>query len=432
MSNAENPVALLIAFHFPPLQGSSGMQRTLGYARHLPSTGWTPIVLTPNSKAYQDIDPRQATLIPENLYVQRSFCLDSARHLAWRGRYLGSLAVPDRWISWVPGAVINGLNMIRRHRPKVIWSTYPIATAHIVGRTLARLTGIPWVADFRDPMVESDSRTGEMFPADPRVRKARLSIERSCVKYASALVFCTVQARDICLNRYPELDADRSHVIANGYEEHAFQLAAGRLHSKKADRTTGQHPLTLLHSGTIYPTADRDPRPFFDAVAALKQSGAISATTAQIKLRATGHDDVIGAALKERNIGDIVTLHPPLPYTDALAEILEADGLLLFQGYTSNPAIPAKLYEYLRANRPLLALVDPHGSTAELLNDLQTGVQSPIEDVEATRIIFQRFLDDVRNQKCTPVNTEEVQRFSRQSLSGELAMLFNTLNGDGR
>ncbi|MEF8794599.1 MAG: hypothetical protein V5A50_13100, partial [Thiohalorhabdus sp.] len=158
--------ALLIAYHFPPVQGSSGVLRTLSFARHLPELGWEPLVLTAHPRAYPRTSEHQMADIPEDLVVKRAFALDTARHLALRGTYPGPLAVPDRWWTWWLGAVPAGLRMIRHYRPEVIWSTAPIITAHWIAATLSRLSGLPWVADIRDLLTEPDE------PADPLAWKA--------------------------------------------------------------------------------------------------------------------------------------------------------------------------------------------------------------------------------------------------------------------
>src|SRR5262249_1167158 len=150
---------LMIAFHFPPAAGSSGIQRTLRFARHLPQFGWEPVVLTASPRAHERTSDDQLDDVA-GIAVERAFALDSARHLSVRGRSAGFTARPDRWISWWLGALPTGMAMIRRYRPDALWSTYPIATAHKIGHDLAYLSRLPWVADFRDPMAQ------EGYPAD--------------------------------------------------------------------------------------------------------------------------------------------------------------------------------------------------------------------------------------------------------------------------
>ena len=150
---------LMIAYHYPPVQISSGIQRTLKFSTYLGPLGWQSSVLSVATRAYSHTSDNQVCEIPADVRVQRAFALDTSRHLAVKGRYPLLLALPDNWSTWWLGGVTSGLAMIRRARPDVIWSTYPIATAHLSGLTLHRLTGIPWVADCRDSMTEENYPT---------------------------------------------------------------------------------------------------------------------------------------------------------------------------------------------------------------------------------------------------------------------------------
>ena len=100
---------LMIAYHFPPLAGSSGIQRTLRFVQHLPSLGWQPMVLTAHTRAYEQTSQDLLADVPSNTLVRRAFALDTARHLHLAGRYLGWMARPDRWVSWKFDGVREGL-----------------------------------------------------------------------------------------------------------------------------------------------------------------------------------------------------------------------------------------------------------------------------------------------------------------------------------
>jgi hypothetical protein len=105
---------LIVAYHFPPIAGSSGVLRALKLCRYLPENGWQPTVLTASSRAYERTDNGQLSEIPADVHVMRTFALDTQRHLSIGGRYFRSMALPDRWASWVVSAVPAGLRAIRR------------------------------------------------------------------------------------------------------------------------------------------------------------------------------------------------------------------------------------------------------------------------------------------------------------------------------
>lgn len=409
----------MIAFHFPPVRVSSGIQRTLAFARDLAEHGWEPIVLSAHPRAYEKVGDDQLGDIPAGMPVYRPFALDAARHLSLFGAYPKEFALPDRWSSWRLGAIPCGLGILRRHRPDVIWSTFPIATAHVIGRSLASRSGKPWVADFRDSMTEPD------YPKDPTVRNVYRKIERSTVELAARSVFTTPGALRMYAERYPELDGSRWALIPNGYDEGKMMEAEAALARRRSSAAapTGTRT-TLLHSGTLYPW-ERDPRPFFEAVASLRKAGAISPDTLRVVLRATGHDERYASLLRSAGIDDIVRLEPQVGYAEALAEVLAADGLLLFQAANCNHQIPAKLYEYLRARRPVFAMTDAAGDTAGVLREAGIDTIVPLDSSLRIEEGLRAFLTAIRGGTAPVPGPEIIPRFSRRARARELAALLD-------
>ena len=406
----------MIAYHFPPVGASSGVHRTLKFSQYLAEFGWHPVVLTVAPHMYETTNSSQLEDIPEQVYVKRAWGLDIARHLSVDGRYPGWLAIPDRWSSWWLGGVFSGLRLICKFKPDVIWSTYPIASAHLIGLTLHRLTGLPWVADFRDSMVD------EVFPYQRRKRRLYLAIEKRVVHAASKVVFTAPGARCMYAERYPELPESHWEVIANGYDEKDFaQLAVAT-----QMRPTKDNKLRLLHSGLLYPL-ERDPESFFAAVAALKKASVVGAESLEITLRAAGHENQFQPMIERFEVADIVFLKPPLDYKSAIKEMSEVDGLLIFQAANCNHQIPAKLYEYLRARRPILAMTDPDGDTATLLREVKGGMQVPLDSRDAIRQGLAAFIDHLRAGTAPVVSEDVVRHYSRYSRTAMLAKILDTL-----
>lgn len=343
---------LMVAYHFPPLAGSSGIQRTLRFVQQLPDHGWKPLVLTANDRAFERTSADLMADIPPGTPVRRAFALDTARHLSIGGRYVGAWARPDRWTSWRYDAVRQGMAMIREHRPDAIWSTYPIATAHCIGAELQRRSGLPWIADFRDPMAQDG------YPADPLTWKSYKDIELRAATQARWCCFTTPSAARGYGAQYPQAAA-RVALIENGYDADSFTQAERSAH--------GAGPLnpgrvTLLHSGLVYPS-ERDPTQLLVALGQIRQREPALAERLRLRFRAAVHETLLRELAERQGLTDLVEVLPALPYAQALQEMLRADVLLLLQAANCNEQIPAKLYEYLRAGRPVACLSDPTGDT---------------------------------------------------------------------
>ncbi len=410
---------LMIAYHFPPLAGSSGIQRTLRFVQHLPGFGWEPLVLSADPRAYERTSDDLMGDVPPGTVVRRAFALDTARHLALGGRYIGAMARPDRWVSWKFAAVREGMRLIRDFKPRAIWSTYPIATAHLIGAELQRRSGLPWLADFRDPMAQ------EGYPADPLTRRSFLAIEEHTLRTARFSTFTTPGAARTYLARYP-VAPERVAVLENGYDEETFAAAAP---AGAARPPLNPGAITLLHSGIVYP-AERDPTQLFAALGRLKAAGAIAPGSLVVRFRAAVHDDLLQSLAAQYDIGELIDCRPPVPYREALAEMLAADGLLVMQAANCNEQIPAKIYEYLRANRPILALTDPPGDTAATLR--QAGATDIIRLDSADDICraLPAFLDAIRAGRAVLPEPRAVAAASRQGRAAQLARLFDAATED--
>jgi len=404
---------LMIAFHYPPLRGSSGIQRTLKFSQYIPESGWEPIVLTTHQRAYSSKSNDQVGE-DSNQKIYRAFALDTSRHLSFMGHYPGFLSLPDRWVSWWFGAVPLGLYLIKKYRPDVIWSTYPIATAHLIGLSLCRLTGVPWVADLRDPMSEDD------YPENPFTRSIYRWIERKTITHCARAVLTTPGAVKSYKARFPEIPVSKICLVENGYDEENFMAAEATV----VKRGSKNKQIVLVHSGIIY-SSERDPIPFFEALADLSQQGLISPENLKVILRSTANDSYLLQLIDRYGIGKIVKLAPPIPYQGALSEMLMADGLLILQASNCNNQIPAKLYEYLRARRPILALTDPAGDTATTLINMGINTIAPLDSKDGIMHELLHFLTLIKEKKAPIAPMEKILECSRRSKSKELTNLLD-------
>jgi glycosyltransferase involved in cell wall biosynthesis len=407
--------ALMIAFHFPPQAGSSGIQRTLNFVKYLPSHDIRTVVLTANQLAYENISNDLVEIIPAGTRVIRGFALDSARHLGVRGKYLDFSALPDRWATWCVSGIISGLVEIRRQKLDLLWSTYPIASAHLIGAALHRITRLPWVVDFRDPMLSVNHPTGKMR------RRLWSSIEAYALNNAEACVFTSPRSCADYKRKYP-LNAHKCVVIENGYDEEVFSSIVPR-----KDHVVGEQ-MIFLHSGIIYPD-ERNPGPLFRAIRELLEENQLPSGSIKIRFRAARHEVEVMSLVKRYELEGIVECLPPVAYAAAILEMLEADVLLVLQGRQFNSQVPAKIYEYLRTGRPLLALIDREGDTRRAVEQYD-GVA--IADIESTSEIKKKIFDlyqgwSQQRLRFFQSNIEKVRANSRASQSRELALVLHNV-----
>ncbi len=392
-----------VAYHYPPIAVSSGVHRTLAFSRYLSDWGWDVTVLTADYKVYPRYNLESIKTVPAKVQVIRAWAKDTSRDLSLKGRYTQLMALPDRYQSWILGGVWSGLKAIKKNRPDIIVSTYPIASAHVIAYLLHRMTGVPWVADFRDPMAQED------YPENALARKSFLWIEKKIVKHASKLVFNTQGAQHYYLQRYPNLTSKRSVVIPNGYDEEIFDKVESEIKLAEPERYSR---ITLLHSGVIYPY-ERDPKDLFKAISELKKDKRISAENFLLRLRASGHDDLFQSQVNALDIQDVVEFAPSISYIDALREMYAVQVLLLLQADNCELQIPAKAYEYIRVGKPVLALTTTTGETGKLLSAHPLARVTPLDDSQEIYKAIQAIIED--QSVVDSITNSDVGKYSRRS-----------------
>lgn len=414
--------ALFIAFHYPPEASSSGVLRTLKYTRYLVDYGWRTTVITPTPDAYSTIDAELERQIPATTRVLRTRFVNVKRHLSIRGLYPSVLAVPDRWIGWLPWGVGAGRRLMKEDPFDVVYSTNPHATAHLIGWRISRSSGKPWVADFRDPWVEDPPEPGA--PTGRVYTTLNRWLERKVVEESAAVVTSTFDLRDTLRARYPSQPAAQITAISNGYDEADFADLPDRPRANR-DR------MVVLHAGSI--NADfRNPVPLLRAARACADSGSID--LARIRFRFLGPGEFASSremadALDALNLGDSVEFLPRVPYSQSIEALASADLLLLLQASPDTTGlVPAKLYEYLRAQKPVLALVRA-GATNALLSLTGGGWSVPPESQESLQAALAKAFELWQLGGLSEMRADlaVLRRFDRRALTGELVALFDRL-----
>ena len=399
--------ALLLLYYFPP-SGGPGVQRGTGLARHLPAYGVEPIVVTVAPQTYAGPeeyaqDPSLEEDVPAGLRVVRSpggerrtlrRLLGRARLLRWAAQ-VAPRAFFERQAGWYAPAVAATLAAIERERPDVLLTSSQPYVVHLVGREVRRRTGIPWVADFRDPWTLCWGRSwpsrGAFAWEDRR--------EEEALADADAVVANTPGQRRELLERRPWLDTAKVACVPNGYEPADFATPA-------ADRPPGE--LLVVPSGAFRARppgaarrrrrgpADRAsyqpmpvdlsshaPTPLLEALAVLRRRD----PGARVRVRLVGALDPRWLdQARAAGVSEAIEPLGYLPHRHATAQLLAAD-LLYLPTITRTDGeavsnVPAKTYEYLGSGRPIAALAGP-GDVRDLLQGRDRAVLLPPGDADA-------------------------------------------------
>jgi glycosyltransferase involved in cell wall biosynthesis len=411
---------LIFAYYFPPL-GGGGVQRTLKYVKYLPAEGFDSIVIAGGARAYGLRDRGLVREVPPGTVVIRARALPlqkaqwklggALRRAGLSTRLVDEALWPDALVGWLPSAVWHGLRAAREHRPDVLYSTSKPETAHLAALIVHKLTGIPWVADFRDawtlnPFGPDSARRG------PRA-DASAGLERAVVAHAS---YVTVVDESFGVLGLAE-DDRRQVVIRNGVDPDDLPAF------KRSDSSTR---FRLSHVGTLY--GSRDAAPVFAAIRDLIGRGRLDRD--RFELRIVGH-----ASLRDADLDSLpVTFVDYVDHHAAIAEMTSASALLFYQPPQSRGS-SGKIYEYLGSGRPVLCVAHPDNLAYRLVDELGGGVCADARDVPTIVRAIERLVGDWHRGTPTVApgaRAEALRRFSRRTLTAELAgVLRAAISPDG-
>jgi glycosyltransferase involved in cell wall biosynthesis len=410
---------LLVTMYWPPA-GGGGVQRPLKFATHLPALGIETHVLAPDDPKWVHRD--DDLVPPTQAWVHR------ARYVGPKGRLpaeelhglqgleragrKAALAfrrflVPDENVSWNLTAVPAAVRIARREGIDVVVTTSPPTSVHLIGAAVKRATGAKWIADLRDSVVANPHRRVE----SPLVRAKEAtgeSVARFVARYADAVTAVT----DLIGDELRALGAERIETIPNGCD---FEDFAG-LEYRPGPR------FRLTHTGSFF--GKRSPRPFLEALA---QTDGDSVVRFVGDFRAADREWA-----QNLGLGDRLELHSYLPRRRVLELQRDSEALLLLipeSGGRGRAVLSAKVFEYLAAERPILAVVPPDGAAADLIRETGAGVVVAPEDVDGIREALVRLEVDWRAGKLNgaPLAPEVRARLSRQARAEELAELARSL-----
>lgn len=382
---------LLLTFHFPP-SGAVAAYRMLGLVRHLPKFGWQPVVVAPTQVPWEPTDLSLLAQVPGETAVER---------VPWAGGIAGALAqriAPEA--HWITKAIPACRRMVAEHEPEAVITSSPPGIIHMLGRWVQARHGLPWVACFRDPWV-----TNRLHRSSSCRERIDLRLERMVMNRANQLVANTPRNLEGWQRAYGA-NAQKMTMITNGFDPERF--------GQPLDPGPPRERLTILHAGELY--AGRDPRPFLDAVQQLHAEQL--PIDAEFLGRSTEQSLNLSREIEQRGLEDAVKQSGHVSYDTSLQRMMRADILLLFQTPGNHVGIPAKLYEYLGAGRPILAISESDSDIAWALRESRIlhRIAAPT-DVKAIKAAIRELTAELRAHSAVTPDPSAVQQFTRQAMA---------------
>lgn len=441
---------LVVAFHFPPL-AAAGTHRTLNFVRQLARRGHRVSVVTTATTSGFRRDDGLLDRVPESVEIARAWHVDPflllarlrgrvtsdalgkgapqgasgpesaapqsslARAVDWASRLLD---VPDRYASWILPAFAQGIFLAGRLRPQIVYSTAPPASAHLAALLLAEVLGLPFVADLRDPWAVNPFRDVPY----PSLRELDDALEALVVKRARRVILNTPLAEADYVERYR--DASKFVTIQNGISPDLFDLP----------REAPEPGLTirLLHVGSIY--GRRSPLPFVRALARLRDERPELARRFEVvQIGPIEDGGALLAELAAHGLSDRFSLLPSISHAEAFKKTTAAHALLLLgvSGERPEVQVPAKLFEYLAAERPILALAKTGGAILATLERAEADfVGADPDDAGAIHGALLRIADRVDRRESGAVRRASgASVFRYESLAVRLESVLRTAVG---
>jgi hypothetical protein len=439
MSSVDVKKVLIVTYYFPP-SGGPGVQRVLKFVKYLPEFGWQPVVLTVQDGDYPARDESLLAEIPQHATVFRTKIFEPYRLYRKltgkpanaavdvenipQGGKKKSLAesvaefvrstffIPDARIGWYPYAVPEGLRIIKEQSIEAIYSSSPPYTTAVIARRLHRATGVPWVAGFRDPW------TGFLSTPDrwllPRMVDEYL--ERSVFRNANAVEAAWRGILKDITAKVPNVDRTKLSHLPNGYDRDDYPSLDPPSNSQ----------FTVTYTGSMY--GKRNPKTFLAAVEGLVSKGKVDPQ--KIHLRFIGRfGSEVRAMLQESSVRGSIEVVPYLPHAESVEALLRSDALLLIvdEAAGSDEIVPGKVFEYIGARRPIIALA-PEGAIADLLRETRSGSVAPNQDIQAIQAAFIECYDNFLYHKPKfNQDREAVKRYDRREITRQLAALLDAL-----
>jgi glycosyltransferase involved in cell wall biosynthesis len=439
---------LMIAYNYPPLAGM-GMLRSLKFAKYLPHFGWKPTILTVSTSAAKQIQSQywlcaeaegnlpgveiiRSNFLPITSLRRYFFTTPTSSHQENASSpainntfsykilrdflsYIWNQWVlfPDGVIGWYPFAVKKAIDYIKTNNIDLIFSTSLPATTHIIASKISKKTGIPWVADFRDPWSQPHYKT----TSNLRTQADKI-LQLRTLKSANALITVSEPLRQNLLKIHKQF-VNKSYVIHNGYDSDDY------LHQHQ-NKT---HFFNIVFTGRMYDIdfkrTHRNPRLLFETLEELFKEAKLDPTKVRFNIYGEYPLQLREMISKFQLQGSVKCLDP-VPFKESFILQQNATILLLLTWADSDyeGILTGKIFEYLGARKPILAIPFHNTGVSQILHDTKAGIIIT-NRAELKQQLYEWYQEFVHEGKVIYHGVQsEIEKFSRKRATKDLSQIF--------
>ncbi|PVW13860.1 glycosyltransferase family 4 protein [Marixanthomonas spongiae] len=417
--------ALIITYYWPPA-GGPGVQRWLNFVKYFKEFEIEPVVYVPENPHYPLIDPSFEADVPNEIEVLKqpvnepykfakllskkktsqisSGIISEKKQSAVEKLLLwirGNFFIPDARVGWVKPSVAFLKNYLSENTVDAIITTGPPHSLHLIGLQLQKDTKLPWLADFRDPWTTIHYHKSLRLTKASEKKHKKLEAE---VLQSADLITVTSPTTK---KEFQEITQKPIEVITNGYE------------IKKEITAELDAKFSFVHVGSLL--SERNPVLLWEVLSELISEHSDFATDFQLTLAGTTSESVV-QSIKQHGLGKNLNLLGYVSHSEALQLQHNAQVLLLLEidRPETRAIIPGKLFEYLRAERPIVAL-GPKGSDIEqLISETESGWFFDCSEKDRLKAEILNLYSQYKNH-ALQVSSKNISQYSRRNLTKRMA-----------
>ena len=435
---------LIITYYWPP-SGGSGVQRWVKFAKYLPKEGWQPVIYTPENPELTTIDKTLAEEIPPEAEVVKTHIFEpygiyrklmgkgSSTDLkaltsagsdgnevnpvnggkkSWKQKlslYIrGNFFIPDPRIMWVRPSVKFLKSYLKKHPVDAIVSTGPPQSMHLIGLELSKATGLPWLADFRDPWTKIFYF--KHLELTPRSEAKHQALEKKVVDGASRVIAVSPMVK----NDFEAITSTPVELITNGFDEEDFN-----------DPFEADDYFNITHTGLF--ASDGDPEILWKVLAAKCQEDKEFRKLLRIRLVGKTDQEIVNS-IETAGLGPNLVNLGYQSHEVAVREQRNASVLILplRKEPEYEAVLPGKLFEYLASRRPILGIGQTDGAMAQVVRNTGSGIVYDWNEEQKIRRWVDFSWEEFKNHELLD-NATDISMYSRRRLTKRLVSLLEEI-----